>query len=384
MDETLLKTIADLNAAYGRAVVRNASDLPCVRRVRCKVPMIDYVSGGGIPINRITELYGPYSSGKSYIALLTIAEFQKYDFANDLSRGITKINYKERKIVSSSKEHGKIEHTLKVIESVKGVKPNAVAKRAVLVDYENTYDKKWGEKLGIDNEGLLHFVPDRGSELVDQVEALLSDPDIGLIVVDSIAAASSDLELDASMEDEQMGVNARFWNKAMRKWQSAMNSNPEQNITVIVINRPYAKLGMVFGNPEEVGSGSGLKFGKSVSIRLTPLKEISGKDEDGTEVTVGRNIRCKCVKNKTSRPFLEGDFYFSFVNDGRMKAGHVDTLGQIVTLAITKGIVKRSGAYYTYKKEKTQGREDFISWVEERGLANKMYDEVMDSLLEEV
>jgi len=377
MSGKILEVIDALNKHFGKQVARDAASVPHVRRIPIGVPIVDWIMGGGLAVNRITEFYGPYSSTKSLLAYKAIAKFQTVDW-NTLQVGAIKSVKWKSEIVKSKGSEVTVEQTIAVpskIEAADGVK-NPYLKRCVLIDYENTYDKDWGAKQGIDNDGLIHIVPDRGSELVDIVETLLPNTDISLIVIDSIAAASSDLELDASAEDEQMGVNARFWNKAMRKFQAAMNSNEEDDITVIVINRPYAKIGMVFGNPEEVGGGSGLKFGKSVSISLTPLKEIKEKI-DGVEQTVGRNIKARCPKNKTARPFLDGEFYISFVDTDTLKAGEIDVISQLVAIGIRNGVIKRSGAFLSYLRKSIQGREKFINYIVENNLQEKLEKDVL-------
>jgi len=380
MSDSILKVMSDINKHFGKSVMHSASEMPYIDRLKCGVPVIDYIMGGGFAINRMTELYGPWSSTKSMLAYLALGAGQRFDWLNKICDGISDVKYK-RSVIKTKVDKDTIEQDFFEITGWKGVKKDSAYRRSVLIDYEATYDKKWGETLGIDNKGLIRIVPDRGSELVDIVETLLSDPSIGIIVIDSVGAASSDLEIDASAEDEQMGVNARFWNKAMRKFQSAINTNPENYITPIIINRPYAKIGMVFGIPEETSSGSGLKFGKAVSVRLTPLAPLKQEYRGEKEVEVGRMIRAKCVKNKTARPYLEGEFYLSFVDDGTLKPGEVDRVSQLVALGIKEELVSRAGAFYQYgEHKKIQGREAFSNWLRDSGLANELESKIFTNI----
>lgn len=386
MKDSVSNLLTDLAKNFGKGVLIPASDLPAVRRIRCSIPMYNYISGGGFPINRIIEHYGDYSSLKSYTSYDAISKFQKYDWANGVENAFMKIEWKAEKLSvgkGASKEeliiYSPDKHVLR-----RGYKPvkEAKMKRCALVDVEGTYDPEWGEGFGIDNQGLLYMSPDTMSEAVDTTEALLSNEDISLVVFDSFSAAGADSETDASMENEQMAANARFWNKAMRKFQAAMNRNPRRDITLIIINSAYEKVGFVMGDPEKVKNGVQLKLAKSLSIRFRALKEQSGKDEDEQEITVGRNISIKCMKNKTARPFLSGVFYFSFVTDGDLKAGKTDIDGQIVELAIRFGLIERAGAWYKYDELKVQGASEFQKEIVSTGAIKKLSEEVYARIIE--
>lgn len=212
-----------------------------------------------------------------------------------------------------------------------------------------------GKRLGIDNDALIYVQPESLNKGVDIIEALLRDEDVCLIVIDSMVAVGSDAEMDKSMEDEQMAVNARFWNKATRKMQNAINGNPEKDITLIGINAAYDKVGIAFGNPEKVKNGKQWSLAKSVSIRSTALKEIKAKSEDGgKETSVGRNISLKNMKNKVGRPFLESNVYYSFVDDGLIGKCETDIYQQILDLGQDFGIIERSGAVYKFNGVKLE------------------------------
>lgn len=378
--------LQDLAKTFGKGVVMPASDLPSVRRIKSVIPMYNFISGGGFPINRIIEHYGDYSSLKSYTAYDALGRFQKYDWANGEENAVMSVDWKKVVVPVGKKSDGlemvMYEYVSHKLRRGYVPKKELKIKRGALVDVEGTYDPEWGEMLGIDNKALLYIAPDTMSEAVDTTEALLCNEDISLVVFDSFSAAGADAETDASMENEQMAINARFWNKAMRKFQAAMNRNPSRDITLIIINSAYEKVGFVMGDPEKVKNGVQLKLAKSLSIRFRALKEHVGKDEDENEITVGRNISIKCMKNKTARPFLAANFYFSFINQGDQKAGRTDVDGQIVELAIRFGLVERAGAWYQYGKLKVQGSGEFQKQCVATGEIKKLSEEVYAKIVE--
>lgn len=339
MGNSLDEAVKALNKKFGEKALTIASDNSNVRMIPLGIPMFDYITTGGIPVNRITELYGDYSSLKSYFSYIAIAKFQQYDWENEVPNVIESVTLKKGKSIIPE---------IKSINTVAGYKPKAAPlyKYCVLMDLEGTYDKDWGAKLGIDNNALIRIMPDSLNQAVDYLDAFLSNEDISLIVLDSMIAVGSDAEADASMEKEQMAVNARFWNKATRKIQGAINRNPEDDVTLIAINGFYNKVGVAFGNPEVVKNGEQFKLAKSMSIRTTALKTIKDK-VDGHDVTIGRNITLRNKKNKVGRPFLEGSLYFSFVDDGELKVGETDIKQQLIDLASMFGLLERAGTMYT-------------------------------------
>lgn len=378
--------ISDLVKTFGAGVVTPASDLPNIRRIRSQIPMYNFVSGGGFPINRIIEHYGDYSSLKSYTAYDAIARFQKYDWENGEENAFSDVEWKPITIKGKKGEGDTVMYDVENLVLRRGYKPKDEPrlKRVALIDVEGTYTPSWGEDIfGIDNKALIYDSPDSMSKAVDVTEALLSHPDISLVVFDSLSAAGADAETDASMENEQMAINARFWNKAIRKFQAAMNRNPERDVTLIVINSAYEKVGFVMGDPEKVKNGVQLKLAKALSIRFRALKEQPGKDDDGVEMTVGRNVSIKCMKNKTARPFLSGNFYFSYINSDGIGAGKTDINAQILELAIRFQLVERSGAWYSYKDLRVQGmdemRRKLVTENKIKELTEEVYAKIEDT-----
>ena len=378
MASSLEQSITELAKKYGTNVVRRASEIEEVRKIPTGIPMVDYVTTGGIPINRITEFYGDFSSLKSYSAYKAIAKFQKYDFANNVEDAVESMTYKIKK--STSKDESIQDLTFAVVDKVKYRKYPAEfeprIRKCVLIDIEGTYEREWGKTIGIDNDGLILIVPPSLNQAVDIIDAFLSDEEVGLVVIDSMGAMGADAEIESSMENEQMSVNARFWNKATRKFTSAINRNPSKDVTLLVINSAYEKVGMVFGDPEKVKNGKNMMLAKSMSVRFSPLKEIRTKIE-GKDVIAGRNITVRNKKNKTGQPYLDGSFYFSYINDGGLKAGETDVVTQLIDLGIDYGLIERSGASYQYGELKVRGAEALRNKIAETPeLSNKLRKEV--------
>lgn len=342
--EELLKSI---NKKAGYDAIRVASTVPNVSKVLTQIPAVDFASDGGLPIKRIIEFFGGYSSCKSYTMYRSIREFQNYCFKN----------------MSQFMEEPEL------------------TKKVALIDIEGTYTPEWGEKMGIDNDQLIYLCPDSLSQAVDVAIALLSDDEVSLVCMDGIASVGADAESDASMEDNQMGVNARFWNRAFRNLQVAINRS--EHGTLLVLNSSYDSIGVSFGNPEKLKSGNQLKLSKALSLKfdgLTPIK----KKIDGKDVLAGRNIKVENKKNKTGIPFKASKFYFSYIDDAYMKANTTDVEDQVVELALELGYIERKGAFYNYDGgKKIQGFENFMQYlvVDNPELYEDVRDKVMATII---
>jgi recombination protein RecA len=373
MSDDLGVTLKALQKKYGENVITYGNQLQPIRKIPLGIPAFDYVTTGGFPVHRFTELYGDFSSLKSYFTYVGIGKFQKYDWANNFND-----------VLSVDVKVGK-DGLPKVtkIKTPRSYKPklDPVYKFCVLIDLEGTYDRAWGKKLGIDNEALIYINPSSLNVSIDLLDAFLSNVDISLVVFDSMIAIGADAEADASMEKEQMGVNAKFWNKAMRKITAAMNRNPEKDVTLAMINGAYEKLGMVFGDPEQTKNGKGVGLAKSMSIRSSALKTQSDTVE-GVTLVKGRNITLRNKKNKVGAPFREASLYFSFVDDGIMEAGDTDIVSQLVTLATSHGLITRKGAYYSYKDYKINGFDNFCNvFIEDVEKRNDLFDTVYKEII---
>lgn len=378
MDEKTLKLISDINKKFKKVVVTPASStrkIPRIRSYDCVA--LDYCMGGGFPFNKIVEFYGPESAGKTWAALLYTREFQRYDFNNEVPRGITQVlKYKERVIKNDFGDF-----TFYTAEKVESVKNKPETKNVIIIDTEGTYDKDWGEYLGIDNKLLIHCVPETGEQAVDIAEIFLSDPNTGLVLFDSVGATKPSAEIAKSMEDQNMGVTARFWNRAMAKFQMALNRNPCKYTSIILINRSYEKIGMVFGNPEQVANGSGIKFAKSVSLKISKSGSPTKEKIDGEDVITGQLIKIENKKNKTGKPFKTANCFFCMLTDEETDVhyGFPDHVIDLVELGLTTKIIEQPSAR-TFKYGAIQGssRADFIDKLRKSKRAQRsLYDSIL-------
>lgn len=364
--------LAKFSETMGEGIIHSADALPDCRRILSSIPMYNYVTDGGFPIGRVIEHYGENGSLKSYTAYDAIAKFQHYDWANHEQDAFESFSWEESDEVVKE---------LKGYKLRKGYKPKAepVVRRVALVDIEATYTPDWGARLGIDNAGLILIRPVFLSSCVDIVQGLLADESISLVVIDSLSAVGTDEETDKSMEDMQMASGARFWNKAARKFQAAMNSNPTEEATLIVINSAYQKTGIAYGNPEVIRNGEQLKRTKSVSVRFSALKKISGKTDEG-DIVVGRNIAIECVKNKVGINGRSANFFYAFVTYGNVRAFETDKEGQIIDLAIRFGLVERKGAWYSYEEVRVSGMDNFVNELIKIGSIKSLEKDVYEAM----
>ncbi len=258
---------------------------------------------GGIPRGRVTEIFGPESSGKTTLALHIIAEAQRLG-------GI-----------------------------------------AAFVDAEHALDAIYAKNLGVNTDELLIAQPDTGEQALEIVETLVRSNAVDVVVVDSVAALVPRAELDGDMGDSLPGLQARLMSQALRKLTAAISRS---GTAVIFINQIREKIGIMFGNPEVTPGGRALKFYASIRLDIRRLEAI----KVGTD-SVGARTKVKVVKNKLSPPFREGEFDMIY-GEGISKEGSV------LDQAVEQGLVEKSGTWFTFKNERIgQGRENAKKFLKE-------------------
>lgn len=280
---------------------------------------LDIATGvGGYPRGRVIEIFGPESSGKTTLALHAISEAQKLG-------GI-----------------------------------------AAFIDAEHALDVNYASKLGVDVENLLISQPDTGEQALEVTETLVRSGAVDIIVIDSVAALVPKAEIEGEMGDSLPGLQARLMSQALRKLTAAISKS---HTVVIFINQLRQKIGVMFGNPETTPGGTALKFYASMRLDIRKTDVL----KEGQETTGGR-VRVKIVKNKVAPPFKEAHFDIYF-NEGISKTG------EILDLAVEKGIIEKSGAWYSYNGTRfAQGRENAKEYLKTHPeIFNEIYSKVLDA-----
>ncbi|MBM7504477.1 recombinase RecA [Agromyces aurantiacus] len=251
---------------------------------------------GGLPRGRIVEIYGPESSGKTTLTLHAIANVQR-------AGGI-----------------------------------------AAFIDAEHALDPDYAKKLGVDIDALLVSQPDTGEQALEIADMLVRSGSIDLVVIDSVAALVPRAEIEGEMGDSHVGLQARLMSQALRKLTGGLN---QTKTTAIFINQLREKIGVFFGSPETTAGGKALKFYASVRLDIRRIETL----KDGTEA-VGNRTRVKVVKNKMAPPFKQAEFDILF-------GVGISREGSLIDYGVDQGIVKKSGAWYTYDGDQLgQGKEN--------------------------
>lgn len=320
--QALKIAIEQIEKQHGKGAVMRLGDRPEIKVESIPTGSIslDHALGiGGIPRGRVTEVYGPESSGKTTLCLHIIAEAQK-------RAGI-----------------------------------------AAFIDTEHALDVNYAKRLGVDVNNLLLSQPEFGEQALEIVETLVRSGSIDVIVIDSVAALTPRAEIEGEMGDPTMGVQARLMSQALRKLAAAINKS---KTSVIFTNQLRQKIGVMFGNPETTTGGNALKFYASIRLDVRRIEAI----KDGTAV-IGNRTRVKVVKNKVAPPFREASFDILY-NEG------ISKLGDLIDLAIEQNVIQKSGSWFSYKEDRIgQGRDAVKKLLTENEKLNKEIDQILRTKL---
>jgi protein RecA len=380
-----MNLMRDLNKQMGAPMIHSAAEMPEIRRIRSRIPAVDYCLGGGLAVNRIMEYYGPPSSGKTYNAMIAMREFQNTCWETFTQGAVVKVlTYKEKKLVTKYKDGSTSEQIMYTPDKMEYTTKNRPKlKNVYIIDVEGSFDIEWAEQLGLDVKRIIRVIPDTGEHAIDIADALLRDPDTCLVVYDSVGITRAAAEIEKSMEDQSMGLQARFWNRASAKFQAALNTNPEKDVTLILINRAYQKVGLVFGDPEQVGGGRGIEFAKSISLKFANTGKENRGDLDGMEnVVLGRNIKVENKKNKTAKPLRDAQYFFVLADDPalNLRLGETDVPDNITELGVQIGLIEKIGHTYKFGRWSEKGRDKWVQSLRDKpgilnAILNKFYEQ---------
>jgi recombination protein RecA len=274
---------------------------------------------GGLPRGRVVEIYGPESSGKTTVALHSVASAQQ-------AGGIV-----------------------------------------AFIDAEHALDPEYASALGVDTDALLVSQPDSGEQALEIADMLIRSGALDLIVIDSVAALVPRAEIEGEMGDSHVGLQARLMSQALRKMTGALNNS---KTTAIFINQLREKIGVMFGSPETTTGGRALKFYSSVRLDVRRIETL----KDGTDM-VGNRTRVKVVKNKVAPPFKQAEFDI-------MYGKGISREGGLIDVGVEAGLVRKAGAWYTYEGDQLgQGKENARAFLKDNpDLANELEKRILEKL----
>jgi len=321
-DKALSTALAQIERQHGKGAVMRLGD-----ETRAPIEVIptgaislDVALGiGGLPRGRIVEIYGPESSGKTTVALHAVASAQR-------TGGI-----------------------------------------AAFIDAEHALDPEYAKALGVDTDALLVSQPDTGEQALEIADMLIRSGALDILVIDSVAALVPRAEIEGEMGDSHVGLQARLMSQAMRKITGALATS---GTTAVFINQLREKVGVFFGSPETTTGGKALKFYASVRLDVRRIETL----KDGQDA-VGSRTRVKVVKNKVAPPFKQAEF------DIMWGAG-ISREGSLIDLGVEQGIVRKSGAWYTYESDQLgQGKENARAFLRDNpDLADEIEKKIKEKL----
>ncbi|MFQ6023982.1 MAG: recombinase RecA [Acidiferrobacterales bacterium] len=321
--KALSAALGQIEKQFGKGSVMRLGDADTAQQVEV-IPTgslsLDIALGiGGLPRGRVVEIYGPESSGKTTLALQVVAEAQK------------------------------------------------VGGTAAFVDAEHALDPMYAQRLGVSVDDLLVSQPDTGEQALEITDMLVRSSAVDVVVIDSVAALTPKAEIEGEMGDSHMGLQARLMSQALRKLTANIKRS---NTLVIFINQIRMKIGVMFGNPETTTGGNALKFYASVRLDIRRIGAIKKGDE-----VVGNQTRVKVVKNKLAPPFKLCEFDILY-NEGISKEG------ELIDLGVTHGVLDKSGAWYSYKKDRIgQGKDNARGFLKEKPeIATEIESRIRDKL----
>src|SRR2546421_1481546 len=305
-DQALDVALGQIEKQFGKGSIMRMGDKPdmAIETVSTGALSLDIALGvGGLPRGRIVEIYGPEASGKTTLAMHVVAEAER-------NGGI-----------------------------------------CAYIDAEHAVDPVYARAIGVDVDELLISQPDTGEQALEITDMLIRSGALDVVVIDSVAALTPRAEIEGEMGDSHMGLQARLMSQALRKLTANLNKT---NTICIFINQLREKIGVMFGSPETTPGGRALKFYSSVRLDIRRIESI----KDGAEVT-GNRTRVKVVKNKVAPPFKQAEFDI-------MYGKGISREGSLLDVGVELGIVKKSGAWFTYEGEQLgQGRENAKNFLSE-------------------
>lgn len=321
-NKALETALTQIERSYGKGSIMKLGqkEVQNIEAVSTGSIAIDWALGiGGFPKGRIIEIYGPESSGKTTLALSTLAEAQK-------SGG-----------------------------------------NCAFIDAEHALDPVYAEKLGLNLDELVISQPDTGEQSLEIADTLVRSGAVDVIVIDSVAALVPRAELEGDMGDSHMGLQARLMSQALRKLTGSV---AKTNCIVIFINQIRMKLGVMFGSPETTTGGNALKFYASVRVDIRKSTAIKDKDE-----VIGNVTKIKIVKNKVAPPFRAVEVEIMY-GEG------VSKLGELIDLGVREEIVEKSGSWYSYNNERIgQGKENVKAFLKEnQAMADEIEEKIRTKL----